>query len=369
MIPYEILRNLPDDVDVTLLSFEGRVGLPEEIRERCAEVQMLTPRPRAAALIRSLGGLNGAGRQERATREATELTASLSARADATLIHGPHALFLSRYVHGPLVLQTVDPWSVRTQMDTAIAGRLKAAYRAREFLALRAERRLPARARLLTVGAKDAARWSASLGRPVRSIPNGADQADQPAARREDPVVCFVGSLNYGPNIDSARVLVRTIAPLVWESVPRATFVLAGRRPDPAVLALAGPRVEVAGNVPSVLDVYRASDVAAFPDEHGVGIRNSVREALAAGVPVVATPVAAREQEAHPLLTVVGDPEAFARRVVEALTNRGSGAGTAGPETTASVRSWQTATLEYLAELHAAIGSAGAGLPARSSSA
>jgi len=50
MIPYEILRNLPDDVDVTLLSFEGRVGLPEEIRERCAEVQMLTPRPRAAAL-------------------------------------------------------------------------------------------------------------------------------------------------------------------------------------------------------------------------------------------------------------------------------------------------------------------------------
>lgn len=369
MIPYEILRNLPDDVDVTLLSFEGRVGLPEEIRERCAEVQMLTPRPRAAALIRSLGGLNGAGRQERATREAAELTASLSARADATLIHGPHALFLSRYVHGPLVLQTVDPWSVRTQMDTAIAGRLKAAYRAREFLALRAERRLPARARLLTVGAKDAARWSASLGRPVRSIPNGADQAAQPAARRDDPVVCFVGSLNYGPNIDSAQVLVRTIAPLVWESVPRATFVLAGRRPDPAVLALAGPRVEVAGNVPSVLDVYRASDVAAFPDEHGVGIRNSVREALAAGVPVVATPVAAREQEAHPLLTVVGDPEAFARRVVEALENRGTGAGTAGPETAGSVRSWQTAALEYLAELQSAIGSAGAGLPARSSSA
>ncbi|HET8878204.1 MAG TPA: glycosyltransferase [Arthrobacter sp.] len=366
MIPYEILRNLPADVEVTLLSFAGPVPLPDDVRARCEAVHILTPRRRTAALVRSLGGLNGVGKHERATPEAAALTARLSAGSDATLIHGPHALFLARHVKGPVVFQTVDPWSVRARMDTAIAGRLKPAYRAREYQALRAERRLPPRARLLTVGARDAAQWSGSLRRPVRSVPNGAEAARPAAARREDPVVCFVGSLNYGPNIDSAKVLVGTIAPLVWETQPRATFVLAGRRPDPAVLALAGPRVEVAANVPSVLDIFQAADVAAFPDEHGVGIRNSVREALAAGVPVVATPVAAREQDAHPLLAVEEDPVRFARRVVEHL---------AGPRpvhdvpAAGGVRTWQTATLEYLEELQSAIDAAAAELPLGSTSA
>ncbi|XTR50856.1 hypothetical protein ACOM2C_10150 [Pseudarthrobacter sp. So.54] len=43
MIPYEILRNLPAEVDVTLLTFAGPVELPDEVRRRCAEVHVLTP--------------------------------------------------------------------------------------------------------------------------------------------------------------------------------------------------------------------------------------------------------------------------------------------------------------------------------------
>jgi glycosyltransferase involved in cell wall biosynthesis len=172
-------------------------------------------------------------------------------------------------------------------------------------------------------------------------------------------VACFVGSLNYGPNIDSASVLVSKVAPRVWQRIPEARFVLAGRRPTPAVLALAGPRVNVLANVPSVVDVFDGADVAVFPDEHGVGIRNSVREALAAGVPVVASPVAAREQDAHPLLSIEADPEAFVDRVVEILS-RPPRAGTVSE---APVRTWQTVANEYLEELRAAISSAGAGQP------
>jgi glycosyltransferase involved in cell wall biosynthesis len=250
-------------------------------------------------------------------------------------------------------------------MDTAIAPRfLRPAYRVRERRTLRAEHRLPARARLLTVGARDALEWTERLGRPVTSIPNGAEQALRGAAGQEGPVVCFVGSLNYGPNIDSAKVLISTIAPLVWAKVPAARFVLAGRRPGPDILSLAGPRVDVLANVPSVQDVFQSADVAAFPDEHGVGIRNSVREALAAGLPVVATPVAAREQDAHPLLTIEQDPVRFAGSVVDRLTGprpepAGRGAG--------AVRTWQAATEEYLQELRSAISPGSAGLPLGSS--
>jgi len=173
-------------------------------------------------------------------------------------------------------------------------------------------------------------------------------------------VLCFVGSLNYGPNIDSAKVLIGKIAPLLWDRIPGARFVIAGRRPDPSVLALAGPLVEVLANVPSVVDIFHGADVAVFPDEHGVGIRNSVREALAAGLPVVATPVAAREQDPHPLLSVEADTGKFVERIVKWLSApRGQEDGG-----DATIRTWKMVADDYPEEVGAPIRS-GAGLPAR----
>jgi glycosyltransferase involved in cell wall biosynthesis len=90
--------------------------------------------------------------------------------------------------------------------------------------------------------------------------------------------------------------------------------------------------------------------VAAFPDEHGVGIRNSVREALAAGLPVVATPIAAREQEAHPLLTVERDTSLFVRQIIHHLTSESPGQSDSAP-----VRTWEEVAGKYLAELQEAI--------------
>jgi glycosyltransferase involved in cell wall biosynthesis len=354
MIPFEVLRNLPADVAVTLLTFSGPVALPDELRERCEAVHVLATRKRAWAMMRSVFGLNGLGRHERSTPRAISTASRLASENDATLIHGPHALFLARHLRGPLVLQTVDPWSIRAAMDTAIARGLRPAYRARERQALRAELRLPSRARLLTVSARDALEWSERLRREVRSIPNGAEQSARAGTTRDSPVVCFVGSLNYGPNIDSANVLIGKIAPLVWQRVPDARFVIAGRRPGPSVLSLAGPQVDVLANVPSVLNVFHSADVAVFPDEHGVGIRNSVREALAAGIPVVATPVAAREQEAHPLLAIEGDTAKLVDLIVNRLTAPRTDLRAAEPDAPPP-RPWKAVTQEYLDELGSAI--------------
>lgn len=352
MIPFEILQSLPEDVAVTLMTFSGPVGLSEELQRRCHAVHVMDTRGRAAAMVRSAFGIRGLGKHLRATREALSTAQRLSAQNDVTLIHGPHAVFLARHIAGPLVLQTVDPWSIRAKMDGALVPRgLRAGYRLREHLALRAERRLPLHARLLTVGAHDAQAWSERLKRPVRSIPNGAGHVLRPAQRSGPPVACFVGSLNYGPNVDSVKVLIGTIAPLVWAQVPEATFVIAGRQPDPEVLHLAGPRVTVLPNVASVVEVFHGADVAVFADEHGVGVRNSVREALAAGTPVVATPVAAREQQPHPLLFVERDTPEFVARVVSLLT----GPRNPLPGDVAAVRTWKDATDEYLDELAMAI--------------
>ncbi|WP_410556874.1 glycosyltransferase [Arthrobacter globiformis] len=355
MIPFEVLGNLPADVAVTLLTFAGPVQCPADVRGRCEAVHELSPRGHPWALARSVFSVHDVGAQERATAAAITAASELSAQCDATLVHGPHVLFLAHHVRSPMVLQTVDPWSIRIGMESALVRGWRAAYRRlKGMLALRAARQLPARARLLTVGAQDAAEWSKLLGRPVRSIPNGARPVTRTADRDGSPTVCFVGSLNYAPNIDSAKALIGKIAPLVWHEVPEARFVIAGRLPPPEILSLAGQRVDVLANVPSVAEVFQLADVAAFPDEFGVGIRNSVREALAAGLPVVATPVAAREQDAHCLLTVEGDTGKFVEHVLRHLSaERADPCNVEGD--LAAGRTWKAAAQDYMDELRDAI--------------
>ena len=356
MIPFEVIRHAPAGVSITLVTWTSPISVPDEIRARCDDTVMLPVHSPQVAVLRALPSPRSIGSEERASRAAGRVVRELSKNADATLVHGPHAAFLSHRVQGPLVVQVVDPWSLRAAMEAELATGLRRRYRSiKARQALAAERRLPRRARLLTVGRRDAEIWAQRLGRPVRGIPNGTDAPAGGTRLHTDgpPTVCFVGSLNYGPNIDSARTLITELAPCIWAQAPDTRFVLAGRQPDPAVLALRGDRVVVLPNVPSVLEVFRSADVALFPDRRGLGIRNSVTEAIAAGLPVVATPAAAREQQPHPLLSVGQHADELVALALSAIESRGAGdrpaAGGSAP-----LRTWATVTEEYLAECAAA---------------
>jgi glycosyltransferase involved in cell wall biosynthesis len=349
MIPYEVLRHLPSDVAVSLVTFEGEADLPEEIRARCDTVVLLQSRgSRQAAIVSALSRLS-VGAAARATKKARQAVSRLSEAADATLLHGPHVAPLASHVHGPMVIQVVDPWSLRVDMEVEIARRLRARYRRQKAKqALELERRLPWQAQLLTVGRADAEAWSARLGRPVRSIPNGVDPTDTRWTPPPVPTVSFVGSLSYAPNIESATILAREIGPRIWRQVPEARFVIAGRQPAPEVLSLASDRVQVRPNVREVKDIYASSSVAVFADRRGLGVRNSVREALGCGVPVVASRFAAREQPPHPLLRVAQDEDQLVALTVEALHHSASPQASrdTGPSMTAS-RTWTDVAQEY----------------------
>ncbi len=355
MISYELIQRLPEDVAITLLTFTSSAEVSAEVAQRCEEIVVLDTRSHGSALARSALSRHDVGVNRRLTSTAVAEVRRLSALADVTLVHGPHVLPLASYVEGPLVLQTVDPWSIRSAMDRELAsGWHKAIRQIKSRQSLAVERQLPEHARLLTVSARDAELWSAALGRNVRNIPNGVAPSVRGGRPPGPPVVCFVGSLNYGPNEDSARVLVEQIAPQVWQFLPDTRFVIAGRQPTPAVMALAGERVSVLANVPSVVDVFDSADVAVFPDTHGVGIRNSVSEALSAGVPVVATPAAAREQSAHQLLSVRDSVPDLVERIVEVLVLASQGIPTVA-EPVRPERTWTAAVADYVHELRAAV--------------
>jgi glycosyltransferase involved in cell wall biosynthesis len=108
---------------------------------------------------------------------------------------------------------------------------------------------------------------------------------------------------------------------------PRPCLWIVGSNPSPAVLALAGPDVRVTGRVPDVRPYLQHAQVVVAPLQIGRGIQNKVLEAMAMGMPVVATPQAREGLDAchdDEILTAT-TPEDFAAAISSVLD------GAAGP--------------------------------------
>ena len=124
------------------------------------------------------------------------------------------------------------------------------------------------------------------------TVPNGVD-LDQFPPRGQDPGghrLIFVGTMDYIANIDAARYFSLEVFPQLKQHYPDATLVLAGARPAPEVLELSKiPGIEVTGRVPSMAEYLHQATVCIVPMRIGFGINNKTLEAMAAGVPVVAS--------------------------------------------------------------------------------
>jgi len=131
--------------------------------------------------------------------------------------------------------------------------------------------------------------------------PNGVD-ADVFAPRRdiapESGLIVMTGAMQWGPNIAAATFLAREVFPLVRAARPDARVALVGRRPGAQVRALNElDGVTVTGDVPDIRDWLWRAQVFACPMMSGTGIKNKLLEALACGVPSVATPLACQGME------------------------------------------------------------------------
>jgi glycosyltransferase involved in cell wall biosynthesis len=167
-------------------------------------------------------------------------------------------------------------------------------------------------------------------------IPNGVDAAalaPPDGAPRPERRILFTGALAAPANEQAALRLVRRILPRVRERVPGAGVDLVGRAPGPAVRALAAePGVRVAADVPDLRPWLWAAPVYACPMVSGTGIKNKLLEAMAAGAPAVATPLACQGlavRDGEHLRIADGD-DGFAAALAELLTDPAAGARLAG---------------------------------------
>ena len=77
------------------------------------------------------------------------------------------------------------------------------------------------------------------------------------------------------------------VLPLLRQRWPAARLHVVGRSPTPAVLALAGPHVNVTGTVPDVRPYLQHAAAVVAPLRVARGIQNKILEAMAMEQPVV----------------------------------------------------------------------------------
>jgi glycosyltransferase involved in cell wall biosynthesis len=128
--------------------------------------------------------------------------------------------------------------------------------------------------------------------KPIAVVPNGVD-LDRFEPRTADPQtqnLVFVGTMDYISNINAARFFALNVLPALQQRYPDASFTIVGAKPVPAVTELATRQgVKVTGRVPSVVEYLHGAAACVVPMEVGFGIKNKTLEAMAAGVPVVAS--------------------------------------------------------------------------------
>jgi len=190
----------------------------------------------------------------------------------------------------------------------------------------------------------------------IEVVPNGVDLemfAPRPEIAEKSGNLIFFGNMDYLPNVDAARHLVRDILPLVRRTHPQASLTLAGTRPLPEIRALESEEagVEVTGTVPEIQPWIARAALLVAPMRLGAGIKNKVLEALAMEKPVVtnATGAEALSSEVRDVLVLAEGDREFARRVGQLLDDpvRRRDLGAQGRAAMARHHSWDAASGVY----------------------
>lgn len=335
---YFLIRGLAERHEVSLLSLVGRNfrsehrealapftsrvatfgkpgGARSKVRKAMAALRSLVPGVRRESAVEQMGA---------AVRQCLRRE-----RFDVVLFSGKQTYpAIAGLQDVPVVADICDATSVRIRGRMRHCGLERLPALGVEYLQVRAvERRLLRQAsHLVFASCRDREALLGSNGARTTIIPNGVDLDywSRTSAERGKDTIVMTGAMDYAPNRDAAMYLIEQILPRVRRSIPDASLFIVGRDAPPE-LVRAGERAgaRVTGLVPDVRPYVEQASVFVAPLRFGAGIQNKLLEAMAMGVPVVASPLAAEglrtETGETPPITVARTREQFAEAIVRRL--------------------------------------------------
>ena len=160
----------------------------------------------------------------------------------------------------------------------------------------------------------------------VTTVETGVDIEEFPYCYRNDSGkdLVYLGSYRHYPNEDAVVYFVEEIFPLIKAKDKDVKLTLVGSHPTRRINRLKGREdILITGTVPDVRKYLQEGTVFIAPIRLGGGIKGKILEALAVGLPVVATPLAATGIGAidGENILIGESPEQFAAKVSTLLSD------------------------------------------------
>jgi glycosyltransferase involved in cell wall biosynthesis len=136
--------------------------------------------------------------------------------------------------------------------------------------------------------------------------------------------VCFIGALDWRPNINGLKWLVKEVWPIVIKTLPEASLHIAGRSPGNEIKEICnGLNINFYGETESSVNFLADKALMAVPLFSGGGIRMKILEGMSLGKCIVATPVAAEGiiSEDRKDIFIESNAGSFAGRIVQLLSD------------------------------------------------
>lgn len=299
-----LIEVLAERHEIEVLSLVGPSFKPAPPPVRNVSLEVLRV-PAAWVGIQALAGGTAAlfGSRRPVQAALFDLPAFRRHAAEIVAKNAPDAVIvqLSRLAHVlpalsgvPVILDLIDSLALNMENRAAHSSLLAPLWRFEATRLLAWERAAVEQAGAATVVAE---RDRAYLGDgKLRVLPFGIAIPPElpPRAASPEYELVLTGNLGYFPSVEGAIFFLREVWPRLCAVQPEIRLLLAGARPPHSLkkLAAATPGVDLVADPPDLREQLRRGALAIAPMRAGSGTPIKILEAMAEGLPVVASPSA-----------------------------------------------------------------------------